>query len=176
MQREIVLPEAKPAYEWIAGKAVQKMSPKRVHARLQGRAFSALDEWAADTGETGTEWRFRITPAGEATTIVVPDVAYIANDRLRGLTDDELDEPPTAPNVAIEIRSPGDRQSRVDEKTRVYLAGGSDLVIVIDPQTRNAIAYDDTATATFEATDVLKHPKMPGFALDLGALFAVIDR
>ena len=33
--RDIVLPEVKPALEWIGGRAVQKVSPQRKHALAQ---------------------------------------------------------------------------------------------------------------------------------------------
>ena len=60
--REIVLPEAKPALEWIGGRAVQKVSPKRRHAILQLSIGGALKAWARGRGEAGSEWRFRLAP------------------------------------------------------------------------------------------------------------------
>ena len=62
MQREIVLPETKPALEWILGRAVQKVSPKRRHSLLQVWWSTRLTDWARGRGEVGSEWRFRIAP------------------------------------------------------------------------------------------------------------------
>jgi Putative restriction endonuclease len=62
-----VLPEAKPAFEWVNGRALQKVSPKRKHGLAQGRFFAALDRWAETNrmGSVATEWRFHIQPPGE---------------------------------------------------------------------------------------------------------------
>ena len=40
---EIALPETKPALEWVNGRVLQKMSPRREHALAQGRFFTAPD-------------------------------------------------------------------------------------------------------------------------------------
>jgi Uma2 family endonuclease len=80
---EIVLPETKPETEWVRGRALQKVSPQRDHSRLQGAMTMRLDRWAAGRGEVGPEWRFRVAPPGEVRRPVVPDVAYVSNERLR---------------------------------------------------------------------------------------------
>jgi hypothetical protein len=82
--REITLPETKPALEWVNGRALQKLSPRRKHALAQGRFFTALDSWAQthDCGTVGTEWEFRIAPPGEIRRPLVPDVAYLSYARL----------------------------------------------------------------------------------------------
>jgi hypothetical protein len=72
---EIVLPETEPETEWILGRAVQKVSPFRTHARLQLTLGAALLAWAEGRGEVGSEWRFRVAPPGEVRRPLVPDVA-----------------------------------------------------------------------------------------------------
>lgn len=62
---EIVLPQTEPEMEWVSGRALQKVSPQRTHARLQGALTVRLDTWAQGRGEVGPEWRFRIAPPGE---------------------------------------------------------------------------------------------------------------
>jgi hypothetical protein len=62
---EIVLPERKPALEWIGGRAVQKVSPQYTHAALQARVLGMLGTWAEGTGRVGPEWRFRLAPRGD---------------------------------------------------------------------------------------------------------------
>ena len=174
MPGEITLPDAKPAFEWIFDRAIQKMSPKRDHAIVQGAFLTALGAWAEGRGEVGPEWRFRVTPPGGATRLLVPDVAYVADARLSGMTHDEKQEPAVAPNVVVEVRSPSDRQAIIDEKVRVYLAAGSDVVILTDPQAQTVIAYDARGSRTFAGGDVFAHHALPGFALPLGPLFAKV--
>lgn len=174
MQNEITVPETKPATEWILGRAVRKVSPKRDHSLIQGRLLAAFLVWAGDRGEVGPEWRFRVTPPGEVTRPLVPDVAFVSCARLRGLSREEKQEPLVAPDVAVEVRSPSDRQQYIDEKIRVYLAAGSSLVIVVDPRAENLAAFDTHGSRRFLRGEIFAHPAIPGFALDLEELFAIL--
>ncbi len=51
---EIVLPEEKPAWEWVLGRALQKMSPKRRHARLQGQLMVLFEQWNDAPGQAAS--------------------------------------------------------------------------------------------------------------------------
>ncbi|HTD34577.1 MAG TPA: Uma2 family endonuclease [Candidatus Elarobacter sp.] len=173
---EIVLPETKPETEWILGRAVRKVSPRRTHSMLQSHVLVALRRWADGRGDAGAEWRFRIAPPGQIRRPLVPDVAYVSNERLRGLDDTDLELPPFAPDVAVEIVSPGDRSRYVEHKVGVYLAGGSSLVVVVDPAKRRVTLHDAQGARTLADREVLTHPALPGFALPLADLFAAADR
>src|SRR5579859_3969621 len=98
---EIVLPETKPETEWLRGRAVQKVSPRRDHGRLQLLFARALDDWARGRGEVATEWRFRVPVPGEPIRPLVPDISYVAHARLRPLTDEEIQAPVMAPDIAV---------------------------------------------------------------------------
>jgi Uma2 family endonuclease len=173
---EIVLPETKPETEWLLGHAVQKMSPLRKHGRLQMRFAVALAAWEDGHGQSATEWRFRIAPPNEIRRPLVPDIAFVSNERLRDLDDSDLELPPFAPDVAVEILSPGDRSRYVEHKIGVYLAGGGSLVIVVDPQRRTVALHDASGARTLHDHDVIEHPALPGFALPLDELFSALDR
>src|ERR1700685_290157 len=174
METEIVLPFTEPETEWVRGRALQKVSPTRSHALLQLAFASALGSWAGTRGEVGTEWRFRVAPAGEAIRPLVPDVAFVAVERLRGLRGRDLEVPQLAPDIAVEIRSPGDRRADFDDKTAVYLAAGSRLVILVDPAQRSIELHDRKACIKL-LNGELAHDAMPGFRLSLSRLFATID-
>lgn len=173
---EIVLPETKPETEWVRGRALQKVSPKRTHGRLQGALIVQFDRWAQGRGEVAPEWRFRVAPPGEVRRPLVPDVAYISNERLRALNDDEIEMPPLAPDVAIEILSPGDRRMDVDDKIAVYLRAGSSLVIVVDPKRRIVELHDEAQSVYIDESGTIEHPALPGFAYPVADLFAVLRR
>jgi Uma2 family endonuclease len=172
---EIVLPETKPETEWILGHAVQKVSPFRTHARLQLTLGAALLAWAEGRGEVGSEWRFRVAPPGEVRRPLVPDLAYVSNARLIGLSGRDLELPPFAPDVAGEILSPDDVPAHVAHKISVYLASGSELVIVVEPHDRSVRLHDRDGVRVLHGDDVLQHDALPGFALALPALFRAID-
>src|SRR5579863_2340109 len=117
--RDIILPEVKPALEWIGGRAVQKVSPRRKHALAQTRFAMALETWAraGGRGTVGTEWEFRLKPPGEMRRPLVPDVAFISFERLPFDDEAASDMPHVAPDVVVEILSPSDRITDIDEKT-----------------------------------------------------------
>ena len=172
---EIVLPETEPETEWILGRAVQKVSPYRTHGRLQGDIYTALRRWEGPHGQTGIEWRFRIAPPGEIRRPLVPDVAFVRNERLTGLEGRDLEAPPFAPDVAVEILSPDDRPDRLEHKIRIYFAGGASLVIVIDPADRSVRLHDARGARVLRGEDVIAHPALPGFSLALTKLFTAAD-
>jgi Uma2 family endonuclease len=172
---EIVLPETEPETEWILGRAVQKVSPYRTHGRLQGDLYAALRAWEKGHGQVSSEWRFRIAPPGQIRRPLVPDVAYVSAERLAGLQGRDLEAPPFAPDVAVEILSPDDRPARVEHKIAVYIAGGASLVIVVDPSDRSVRLHDAHGVRLLRGDDVVAHPALPGFSLSLPALFAAAD-
>jgi Uma2 family endonuclease len=174
--REIVLPQTKPETEWVRGRALQKVSPQRTHSRLQGALTIALTSWAAGRGEVGPEWRFRVAPPGEVRRPLVPDVAYVSNERLRPLSDKELEVPPFAPDVAVEILSPHDRRADIDDKIDVYLRAGSSLVVVIDPKRRIVEMHDRAKTIRLDETGTIEHTALPEFSYPVRELFAVLRR
>jgi len=172
---EIVLEETKPETEWVRGRALQKVSPTYRHALAQRRLVAALGEWVdhGGPGRVGTEWRFRVTPPGAITRPLVPDVAYVA---FAVLPDDALDHdveiPRVPPTVAFEVLSADDRDDDVADKIAVYLAAGTTAVVIVDPERRNAVVIDRTGMRVVEPGQTLSHPALPGFAVDVSALFA----
>jgi Uma2 family endonuclease len=173
---EIVLPETKPETEWVRGRPLQKVSPQRTHSLLQKALMIQLDRWATGRGEVGAEWRFRVAPPGEVRRPLVPDVAYISNARLRPLSDEEIQMPPLAPDVAVEILSLDDRRIDVDDKIETYLRAGSMLVIVVDPKERIVELHDPLGVRKIDIDGAITHTALPSFHFAVRALFEVLKR
>lgn len=174
MSNEIVLPETQPETEWVRGRALQKVSPTYSHARLQLLVGMMLETWndSGCFGRVGTEWRFRVTPRGGITRPLVPDVAYLSYAKLAPDAPPELVQVPLlAPTVAIEIRSPDDRDVDIEDKIETYLRAGTELVVVVEPVTQTVVLQDAAERTVLRAGDVLRHPALPSFELDLGDLF-----
>ena len=78
-----------------------------------------------------------------------------------------------APDLAIEVLSPNDRRSEVEEKISDWLGAGARMVWLVDPEART-IAVHRAATAprvvasggTVDGEDVL-----PGFSMPVDAAF-----
>jgi Uma2 family endonuclease len=165
----------KPYFELIEGLEVQKVSPQTRHSRLQGKLFTILDAWANERGIAGTEWRFWLIPTAQRRTSLVPDVAYVSRRRFAALGEDQREMPPFAPDIAVEIRSPGERRRNLQRKVELYLAHGSNLVLDVDPKTRTIVAHDGAASRTFTEHERFEHPAAPGLSIDVRKLFASVE-
>ena len=171
--QEIVLPDSvKPALEWVNNRILQKVSPTPGHARAQSRFSGALDAWATagDLGLAGTEMRFQIQPPGEIRRSLVPDVAFVSYERAPDIERDLSSAPTVAPEVVVEVRSPDDRQPDIDEKVRVYLAAGTHVVFLVDPEKRKVVAVDAQGLRDLSEGTIV-HEALPGFSLDPALLF-----
>lgn len=166
-------PDTKPATEFIGGRLIQKMSPRGLHARVQLRFGSLLQAWADDfgAGRVGTEWDFDISVPGESINRLVPDIAYLSYARVGREDEVAADIPRVAPNVAVEILSPGQTMRHVAEKISVYLRAGCDLVIVIDPREEYALLHDATNVRRIERDETLVHPALPRLEIHLTRVF-----
>jgi Uma2 family endonuclease len=169
--QEIVLPETEPETEWVRGRALQKMSPTRDHSLLQYAFAKAFDLWAGSRIDVGPEWRFRIAPPGEPPRPLVPDVAVVFSERLKGLSGRDLQVPLLAPDVVVEILSSDERRIDVDDKIQTYLAAGCPVVIIVDPISARVELHDADARSELTEHDVLTHASLPGFALPLRDVF-----
>ncbi|MBV8298870.1 MAG: Uma2 family endonuclease [Candidatus Eremiobacteraeota bacterium] len=170
---EIVLPETKPETEWVRGRALRKVSPTYKHAALQLELGSAMRRWASEGhGRVGSEWRFRIAPPGKIVRPLVPDLAYLSYEALpRHASDDDVAAPLGAPTVAVEILSPDDRRRDVDDKIATYLASGTAAVVVVDPQDETIVVHDPGGVHVRRRGETLRHPSMPGLAIDVDDVF-----
>jgi Uma2 family endonuclease len=171
--REIVLPETKPALEWVNGRVLQKVSPRRKHARAQAVFASALLTWARarGCGEVGTEWEFRIAPPGERRRPLVPDVAYLSYDRVPFENESESEIPRVSPDALVEVLSPGDRKADVEEKVCVYLAAGASVLFLVDTTKQIVTSIDCSGRHAFTLDDDLRHEALPEFSMPVRQLF-----
>jgi Uma2 family endonuclease len=165
-----------PEVEFVNGVGVPKVSPRRRHALLQAELVERLRAWAGQRGEVGPEWRFVLVASESHRTSLVPDVAFVSNARMATLSDAAAEEPPFAPDIAIEIRSPGDRESTIQAKIAAYLAHGACLVLDVDPDRARIVAHDVNGSRSFGSNDVLTHRAADGLSIDVGAVFATLDR
>jgi Uma2 family endonuclease len=172
---DITLPETKPALEWVNGRALQKVSPKRKHSIAQTRFAAALDSWTRRTraGIAGTEWRFQVQPPGEDSRPLVPDVAFLSYERLPYEVQQVTDVPIVAPDVVVEVLSPDDRSRDVEEKIRVYLAAGTQVVFLVDTDREVVDVRDLQGQREIGRDATIVHPALPGFQLQVDDLFAI---
>jgi Uma2 family endonuclease len=171
MLAPISIPETKPATEFIDGRLVQKMSPKQRHQALEKRWMAALDAWADGRGEAFAEWRHEFTAPGHRFASLVPDVAYMSNATFESLGPAGFQAPARAPEIAVEILSTGESESRLRWKIGAYLAAGTKVVFVVDPPRRTVVAHAADGVTRFGPGETVWHPAMPGFSFAVDAMF-----
>ena len=154
-------------YELIDGVAVAKMSPKYFHSRTRGCLVRILDRWSDGKGRVGIEWAIDLTE----TYSPVPDLSYISFDRLP-ITWDENAACPVAPELAIEIISPGQTFGEMIQKASIYLSNNVLRVWIIDPSARSlTVFYRDAAPVTYTGEQLIFDPIFPELSIVTSQLF-----
>ncbi len=110
--------------------------------------------------------------ASDPDTVREPDVAFVRQQRSpdSGVPDGYW---PGAPDLAVEIRSPGDRRSEIAAKVDDYLARGVPLVWVVDPKTQTETVHRPrSAAVTLGIDEVLDGGDvLPGFIRAVRLIF-----
>ena len=75
-------------------------------------------------------------------TVRSPDVSVVLADRLPAGRSPTEGFFAAAPDLAVEVISPGDRSGEVQAKVSDYLTAGTALVWVVDPERRKVTVYD----------------------------------
>jgi Uma2 family endonuclease len=154
-------------YELIDGVAVAKMSPKYFHSRSTGKLYAILNDWAVNRGRVGIEWAIDLTDDFTP----VPDLIYISFDRLPA-TWEENAACPVAPELAIEIISPGQTFGQMIQKASIYLNNDILRVWIIDPSTQSlTVFYPDAAPVTHTGEQLISDPIFPELSIVTNQLF-----
>ena len=105
-----------------------------------------------------------------------PDVAWVKRSRLAALTPEQKQRfLPLCPDFVIELRSPSDPLSILQEKMEEYLANGAQLGWLIDPVERQVYVYRPGAPVERldNPAELRGDPVLPGFVLDLRTVWDV---
>jgi Uma2 family endonuclease len=142
------LPETGPFYyELRQGELVQVSRPTWKHASIQRRIRRLLEHALDATGVVDSEFAFRALPEYE---LRVADVAYVVRERM--LSIDEEDNLHGAPDLVIEVLSPSNTASEINEKAALCLANGCRQFWVVDSRLRQiAVSTPDGLTRTYRS-------------------------
>jgi Uma2 family endonuclease len=117
-----------PDRDYVDGALEERNAGEWDHAELQLRLGAyLLGQYDSSGIRVATELRIRVT----ATRFRVPDISVFLKDPGERV-------PTQPPFLCIEILSPEDRMSRIEERITDYLRMGVPYVWVLDPQTRQA--------------------------------------
>jgi Uma2 family endonuclease len=126
------MPDDDFRYELVRGELRQMNPAGNVHGRITVRVTWRLAQhveenrlgavYAAETG-------FRL--ASDPDTVRAPDVAFVSQARIEAVGEVEGFWP-EAPDLAVEVVSPGDSYTDVEEKVFAWLDAGTKMVVVIN--------------------------------------------
>jgi Uma2 family endonuclease len=171
LEEFLKLPEEKPALEYIDGVVTQKVSPQKIHGRLElklGERFNAFAEprkLAMAFAET------RDVFGGSSP---VPDVSVYRWDRVprdaRGrLTNDYVGPP----DIAVEIRSPRQTIASQVRRCEWYVERGVAIALFLNPNDESVRLFrPDTPMAVLRGADRIDLDSvLPDFELTVQELF-----
>ena len=110
--------------------------------------------------------------ASNPDTVLAPDIAFIRRERIEqtGLLKGYRE---SAPDLAVEVMSPGDTVKEVTEKAGKWLAAGARAVWVVNPKKRTVTVYRPAAeTLTLGEQDELDGGEVvPDFRCKVAEIF-----
>ncbi len=168
----LLLPETKPASEFIDGQIIQKPMPQGKHSLLQGQLVINLELKLKPPKIARAYPELRCSFGNRA---IVPDVTIFITSRIpREENGDIANVFPIAPDWTIEILSPEQSTAKVTKNILHCLQHGTQMGWLIDPADRSVFVYTpDRVPQIFdELIDLLPVPEFAkDFQLTLGNLF-----
>jgi len=172
------LPEDGFIHEVVNGELV--MSPKNnwYHGRICSRLLIAIGNFVFEhrlgavlDSSTGF-WMFNRNCRA-------PDVSFVPKSRLAalGFKPNEKRFFPGAPDLAVEILSPGNTRAEIDERLRDFFASGTRLAWIINPETESVeICHSLTQRQLLGSGAFLDGAGLlPGFKYPIADLFKEWD-
>ena len=179
LEEFLALPDTEPASEYACGEVMQKPMPTNAHGILQPYIWLLIYQYLARTklGRVRTEWRCVFGPARRKRAFV-PDVVYVSYERMPPGDAREQAYVETAPDLVVEVLSPGESAERFARKLRFYLLHGVRLVWVVDAVAETVTVYTPGAADerilrpgdTLDGGDVL-----PGFTAPVAEIMAQLQ-
>jgi Uma2 family endonuclease len=146
-------PSASP-HGRVAANVVGELQPF-VKSRRLGRVYGA---------ETG----FKL--ANDPDVVRAPDAAFLRAGRIPPESEGYA---AVAPDLVIEVVSPGDTAHEMDVKIAEYLAAGVTSVWVLYPRTETMMIHRADGVRRLRAADAIdEEPTLPGFSCRVADLFA----
>jgi Uma2 family endonuclease len=153
-------------------------APNRVHQKLSGEIFRELSNYligkSCEVYAAPFDVRLprKSKDDKDILTVVQPDVCVICDPS-------KLDDRGCigAPDIVVEILSPGNNQKDLKNKYEIYEESGVKEYWIISPQNETFLKYTLAEDSRFQTShlmtigDKVTTPILPGFVLDLTELF-----
>lgn len=170
-----LLPDNGTRYEIIDGELLMTRAPRWRHQRVADNICGALNQWSDQTklGEATTTPGIVFSEADN----VIPDVVWASYQRLSALLD-ESEHLTGAPELIVEVLSPGAENERRDRevKLKLYASQGVQEYWIVNRRLQQVQVYRRQGamlklTATLMAEDEITSPLLSGFACQVASFF-----
>jgi Uma2 family endonuclease len=169
----LMLPRGRFRYRLIKGELITMSPAGSEHGALVVNMTVLLAQYvkANSLGIVfGAETGFKV--AENPDTVLAPDVAFISREHVpaSGIPKKYW---PGAPDLAVEVLSPGDTVREVERKVGQWLAAGARLVWTVDPKRRTVTVHQALKeAATLSENDELDgNDVVPGFRCRVSEIF-----
>ena len=158
--------------ELMRGALIQMPPPGARHGRLQARLARLLSDYFESDGHGTVVSGSGVWIQTNPDTVLAPDVAAFL-----GAPTAAIDEPEgyerRIPLLVVEIISPSDSFSMVEDKIMTYLSAGVPAVAAVDPRRKTVSIYDQAHNVrTLDETAIWSDPeRLPGFSLPIVRIF-----
>jgi Uma2 family endonuclease len=105
-------------------------------------------------------------------TVLAPDAAFVRSERLAQIAD-TAGFIAGAPDLAVEVISPSDTYTEVEEKVALWLQHGTRMVVTINPRRRSVTVYRPDRPVLFlsEQDELSGDDVVPGWSVPIRDLF-----
>ena len=171
------LPDDQLRHELIDGEHFVSPSPNTTHQTISLNLVRLLLPYL-DRHRLGEVFYAPFDVKLSMFTVLVPDLVYFTAERFARVVNEK--HATAAPDLVVEILSPGTRRRDKGRKRAVYDREGVGEYWIVDPEARSVTALrrpragaglTDVATLTFEAGGVLESPLFPGLRIPLRDVF-----
>ena len=106
-------------------------------------------------------------------TVLAPDASFVRQECVEAVGD-ATGYFPGAPDLVVEVISPSDRYTEVEEKVAEWLNAGAQMVVVVNPRGRTVKVHRSlTDVVTLTEADTLRGGDVvPGWQLPIANIFA----
>ena len=169
----LAMPDDGYRYEVIDGELFRMPPASEEHSEI-GLAFGSLLRAYVRPQKLGRAYGADVGYQLEDDPLIIlsPDASFVRAERLpKGR--DRSRYLHLAPDIAVEVASPGDRRHRVTDKVRRWKHYGVPLVVVVWPRTRTLDLHrlDGAAITLGESDELAAEDILPGFRFRISELF-----
>ena len=173
----VALPEDHLRHELIDGEHVVTPSPTTAHQAISLNLVRLLLPYL-DRHRSGRLLYAPFDVRLSMFTVLVPDLVYFTAERFARVVNEK--HATAAPDLVVEILSPGTRRRDKGRKRAVYDREGVQEYWIVDPDARSmtvlrrpraGAGLTDVATTTAVVGDVLESPLFPGLRIPLRDVF-----